>query len=36
MSGIIPYVAGWAGFGFAVRVIALAIQKRPYLESTYV
>ncbi|RIA92022.1 hypothetical protein C1645_692051 [Glomus cerebriforme] len=33
MSGVIPYVAGWAAFGFAVRVVALGIQQRPFLEK---
>lgn len=35
MSGVIPYVVGWSAFGFAVRVVALAIQQKPFLESTF-
>jgi hypothetical protein len=35
MSGVVPYIAGWGAFGFAVRVVALAIQQRPFLESTF-
>jgi len=35
MPGVVPYVAGWIGFGFTVRVVALAIQQRPLLESTF-
>ncbi|CAG8534899.1 14128_t:CDS:2 [Funneliformis caledonium] len=33
MSGVVPYVAGWVGFGFTVRVVALAIQQRPLLQK---
>ncbi|PKC69578.1 hypothetical protein RhiirA1_415464 [Rhizophagus irregularis] len=33
MSGVIPYVVGWSAFGFAVRVVALAIQQRPLLDK---
>ncbi|GBB98392.1 hypothetical protein RclHR1_03210013 [Rhizophagus clarus] len=33
MSGVVPYIAGWGAFGFAVRVVALAIQQRPFLEK---
>ncbi|CAG8588625.1 2900_t:CDS:2 [Paraglomus occultum] len=33
MVGIIGNVAGWAGFGFAVRVLAMALEKRPLLDK---
>jgi len=33
MSGVIPYVAGWGAFGFTVRVVALGLQQRPFLEK---
>lgn len=36
MSGVIPYVVGWSAFGFAVRVVALAIQQRPLLDSKFI